>query len=79
MTGLILLVTSCKTTQVVTEYVYKVPQVVWPDFPSVDSAVYDDENDTVVVSGDFWMQLAEYKRDVDRIKKIYQRLGEIEE
>lgn len=71
-----LLVISCRTTEVQTKTVYVVPDVEWPEFPDVSSARYDDITDEVIVSGDWWMYLAEFKRDFDRIKYVFTRLGD---
>ena len=69
-------VTSCQTTRTETKYVYIVPSVEWPVFPSIEGVTYNAEDDTVTVSGDFWAELACYKRDIDKIKQIYREAGE---
>ena len=71
-----LLLGSCQTVKTEKEYVYICPQVEWPEFPNVEECVYNDEDDTITVSGDWWAELAIYKRDIDKIKAIYKKMGD---
>jgi hypothetical protein len=72
------LITSCRTTPRI-EYIHEIPDVIFPVFPSVDSVTYDDETDLVSMPLELWMDIAEYKIDVDAIEEYLVRLRNIKE
>jgi hypothetical protein len=72
------LVTSCRTTPQI-EYIHEIPDVVFPVFPSVDSVTYDDEIGLVSMPLELWMDIAEYKIDVDAIEEYLTRLRKIKD
>lgn len=70
-TSLTTLSMSCATDTVV-EYI--VPDVVFPSFPNPDCAEYDEESDKVAVPLWWWVDLAEYKVDVDAVEQYLDAL-----
>jgi hypothetical protein len=71
------LITNCKTTPRI-EYIHEIPDVVFPVFPSVDSVTYDDETNLVSVPLELWLDIAEYKIDVDAIEAYIKGLRDID-
>jgi hypothetical protein len=71
------LITNCKTTPRI-EYIHEIPDVVFPVFPSVDSVTYDDETNLVSVPLELWLDITEYKIDVDAIEAYIKGLRNID-
>jgi hypothetical protein len=72
------LITSCKTIPQI-EYIHEIPDVIFPVFPSVDSATYDDETGIVSMPLELWLDIAEYKIDVDAIEEYLSGLRNIKD
>lgn len=72
---LIMLFPSCKSSDVVEVDRYVMPTLVFPDFPILDSAT--DNGDTVTISKEFFLSLAEYKIKIEQTQADYKDLCEI--
>lgn len=70
---LIILITACKTTPKI-EYIISTPDVVFPVFPPPDCVTYDEKTDLVSMPLWYWQKIAEYKIDIDAIKKYLSQL-----
>ena len=75
-TSLMLAMTSCASSRTV----YKVIEIDFPDFPIIDSAIYDEENNIVKIDFDEFERLAKFKvdyfycmQDYNEIKEIYEK------
>lgn len=57
---------------------YRIPDVVFPSFPDPGCAKYDETTDEVAVPLWWWMDLAEYKIDVDAVEQYLGGLKKME-
>ena len=73
-----LLTTSCVTeTKVVTKVIHDVPDVEFPVFPDPDPVTLEGE--TVSMPLWYYIKIAEYKADVDKIELYFEKLRELSE
>ena len=77
LTVLTLLTQSCATNKPV--YIYDTPYVSFPAFPVPTETSFDGATNTVKVPVDWYIQLAEYKTEIQAIEKFYKLLSEYEE
>ena len=70
-----LLMNSCESVKV--EYVYDVPPVVFPAFPDPEPVTIDEETGIVTMPLDYYVRIAEYKRDVDKVQAQLERTREL--
>lgn len=78
MSVLLLLMQSCATSRRPV-YIYDVPYVSFPAFPVPTETSFDGATNTVKVPVDWYIQLAEYKTEIQAIEKFYKLLSEYEE
>lgn len=69
-----LLMTSCASTKTVVVHEY--PDVTFPTFPDPEPVTLDGE--TVTMPLWYYIKIAEYKADVDKIEEYLQRLRELD-
>lgn len=73
-----LLMTSCATqTKVVTKVVHDVPDVEFPVFPDPEPVKLDEATETVSMPLWYYIKIAEYKADVDKIEVYFEKLQEL--
>ena len=73
-----LLMQSCATSRRPV-YIYDVPYVSFPTFPVPTETSFNDTTNTVTVPVEWYIQLAEYKTEIQAIEKFYKLLSEYEE
>lgn len=69
------LMNSCTSTR--TEYEYITPDVVFPIFPEPDGVTLDEEGGVVSMPLEYYIRIAEYKRDVDKVRRQIERMHEL--
>lgn len=69
-----LLTISCASTKTVVVHEY--PDVTFPTFPDPEPVTLDGE--TVTMPLWYYIKIAEYKADVDKIEEYLQRLRELD-
>ncbi|MBQ9239457.1 MAG: hypothetical protein IJ191_09155 [Treponema sp.] len=74
-TSLMLLTNSCGSVKI--EYVYDVPNVVFPAFPDPEPVTVDEKTGIVTMPLDYYVRIAEYKRDVDKVQAQLERIREL--
>jgi len=77
MSVLLLLTQSCATNKPV--YIYDTPYVSFPAFPVPTETSFNGTTNTVTVPVEWYIQLAEYKTEIQAIEKSYKLLSEYEE
>lgn len=77
-TALIMLVMSCATTKV--EIEYRVPDYVLPDFPVCSGYEITDDNEWVIISADYFIQIAKFKNEYKEFCAWYEvmKSGEVD-
>jgi len=70
-----LLATSCVSTKTVV--VHEIPDVTFPVFPDPEPVALDGE--TVTMPLWYFLKIAEYKADVDKIELYFEKLRELNE
>ena len=62
---------SCVTTKI--ETVSEVPEIEFPKFPVVEESKFNEETNEVIISLDYWLQLARYKIDIEATEEYFER------
>lgn len=67
---------SCVTTN--TEIKYRVPDYVLPDFPVCSGYEVSDDNEWVIISSDYFSQIAKFKNEYKEFCNWFNKIKENE-